>query len=168
MTLTGNTLTAARLERESTTDRDKTPKEIHDEIEEADERNQRIRWYHQLWRNLPFLPSWHICMYQNAIIWSCCHKDSIFKTQPYHRKIWHVLVNAFRICVYLLAICVTVIACGSAVQTKTALAKLPESFEISYGESPVWVFWLLPHDHETQCFASFICRETKCWCGVCL
>lgn len=140
VTLTGASITTARLERESTTDRDKTSKEIYDEIAKADERNQCIEWHRRLWRTLPFLPAWHICMHQNAILWSCCRKDSVFNTQPYYRKIWHVFGNTFRICIYLLALCVTVIGCGSAVQTKTALAKLPESFKISYGESSVWVY----------------------------
>ena len=135
MTLTGDSLTKARLARESATDRDKSSKEIYDEIAEGDERNLCIKWHHRLLRSLPFLPIWHIFIRQHAKIWSCCRKDSVFYTQPCYRKIWHVFVNTFRICIYLLAIFVTVIGCGSAVQTKTALAKLPESFKISYGKS---------------------------------
>jgi hypothetical protein len=136
MTLTGESLTVSRLERESTTERDKTSKEIHDEIAEMDEHNhQNIKWYHRLWRTLPFLSAWHIFMHQNATTWGCCRKDSVFYKQPWYYKVWHVFTNTLKICIRLVAIYLTVIACGSAVQTKTALAKLPESFKISYGES---------------------------------
>ena len=135
MTLTGETLTAARLERESTAERDKTSKEIHDEIAEMDERNHIVKWYHRLWRTLPILSTWHIFMHKNATSWGCCRKDSLFHEQPWYYRVWHVFTRTLRICIRLVAIFITVIACGSAVQTKTALVKLPESFKISYGES---------------------------------
>ena len=162
MTLTGTSLSRSRLDRESTADRDKTTKEIYDEIAAVDEPNQNIMWYHRLWRALPFLPTWHVFMRQNAITWSCCRKDSDLNKRPWYYKAWHFFVNALRILIILVALFLTVIAIMSTFQAKTALAKLPESFKISYGESLInETLVVVSTDDKTQYFSCHICYSNK-------
>lgn len=121
-----------------------TPVEIYDSVTAMEGNSHNDRWYHHLWRLLPFQPVFDLSrMTCHSNCAGCCSKDANIKKNSFYVKAWVVLVKIIAFIINCLALYVTIVACGATIQIQVTKSKLPFVYEALYkhmNDGPVCAF----------------------------
>lgn len=106
-------------------DDDMTPEQMYKAFVAMEEGGTR-KWYHCMWQSLPLQPIWDLSKItcHNSCT-CCCNKDAKFKKNSRCAKIWIVLRKTIAVAINLLALYVTIVACGATIQIRRTKIKLP-------------------------------------------
>jgi hypothetical protein len=107
-------------------DDDMTPEQMYKAFVAMEEGGRTRKWYHYVWQSLPLQPIWDLSKItcQNSCT-CCCDKDAKFKKNSRCAKIWMVLKKTIAVAINLLALYVTIVACGATIQISRTKRKLP-------------------------------------------
>ncbi len=123
--LSTTTVSDADVTEVKNDDDDMTPEQMYNAFVAMEEGGQ-CKWYHYVWQSLPLKPIWDLSKItcQNSCT-CCCDKDAKFKKNSRCAKIWIVLKKTIAVAINLLALYVTIVACGATLQIKRTKRKLP-------------------------------------------
>mmetsp|Transcript_12346 Transcript_12346/g.18365 ORF Transcript_12346/g.18365 Transcript_12346/m.18365 type:complete len:652 (+) Transcript_12346:84-2039(+) len=123
-----------------------TPVEIFNSAVAIEESSRSDKWYHDLWRLLPFQPVWDLStMVCKSNCAGCCSKDTDAKVKKNSLcvKVWTALVKIIAFIINCLALYVTIVACGATLQIQVTKSKMPFVYETLYkhmNDGPVCAF----------------------------
>lgn len=105
-------------------------KQVYKTVAASEDLDAGVKWYHRVWRFLPFTAIWGLSLVGTRDMYSCCARSgtetkSEFKEMSCGKKSWFVFRKIVKLFFNILCFLMAIIACGDAHQTEVTKSKLP-------------------------------------------
>lgn len=107
-----------------------TPREVYKEVAASEESEADMKWYHRVWRFLPFTALWGLAIVGTRDTCRCCarkgtaHKSE-FQDMPCGKKTWFVFTKIIKVLVNLICFFIAIVSVGDSHQSGVTRSKLP-------------------------------------------
>lgn len=107
-----------------------TPREVYKEVAASEESEADVKWYHRVWRFLPFTALWGLAIVGTRDTYRCCarkgtaHKSE-FQDMPCGKRTWFVVTKIIKVLVNLICFFFAIISVGDSHQSGVTRSKLP-------------------------------------------